>query len=137
MVIDPRGSVCRCGARGCWETVVGRDAIGMRAGRPDDATEAVDVAEIVASARQGDPTARSAVEETGEWLGIGLGNLVNILDPEVIVLGGHLRHLYPQVQEAVQGHIHRAMPATRSQVWVTAPGLGGRSEEHTSELQSH
>ena len=120
MVIDPRGATCRCGARGCWETFIGRDAIISAAGRAEVDLEVVD---ILTSATSGGAREQAALQATGESLGIGLSNLVNILDPEVIVLGGHLRHLYAYVSTTVEATVQRALPATRSRVAVVVTEL--------------
>lgn len=120
MVVDPNGTVCRCGSQGCWETVIGRDAILRGATRSDE----TDLADLVASARGGDARARAALDEFGRWLGIGLRNLVNIFNPEVIVLGGHLGVLLPEVQGIVEAEVRGSIPASRDQVRVVIAGLG-------------
>jgi predicted NBD/HSP70 family sugar kinase len=123
MVVNPRGEICRCGAQGCWETEIGHDAIVRAAGFDGD----TEVAEVIASASSGNQAAQRAIDEAGEWLGIGLANLVNLFNPEVIVVGGHLRLLLPLVSGTVHRRIHYALPAAREQVRVDVPGLGGDS----------
>jgi predicted NBD/HSP70 family sugar kinase len=123
MVVNPDGVLCRCGARGCWETEIGRDAI-VRASGLDDGVE---VADVIAAAAQGDRRAQKAIDEVGEWLGIGLANLVNLFNPEVIVLGGHLRLLFPLVTGTLYRRIHYALPASREQVRIEVPALNGDS----------
>jgi predicted NBD/HSP70 family sugar kinase len=123
-VVNPNGIVCRCGARGCWETEIGRDAIIRAAGMGDDQ---VDVADVIAAASAGNVKAQAAIDSVGEWLGIGLANLVNLFNPEVIVLGGHLRLLFPLVSGTVYRRIHYALPAVREQVRVEIPALNGDS----------
>ncbi len=121
MVVDPDGAQCRCGATGCWETRIGRDAL-VRNGGPGLAAE-----DVIAAAAAGDARAREAVDEAGRWLGIGLANLVNLFNPEVIVLGGHLRLMLPLVTGAVYREVHHALPAAREQVRVDVPALKGDS----------
>jgi predicted NBD/HSP70 family sugar kinase len=123
MVVNPRGETCRCGAQGCWETEIGHDAIVRAAGFDGD----TEVAEVIASASGGNQAAQHAIDEAGEWLGIGLANLVNLFNPEVIVVGGHLRLLFPLVSGTVYRRIHYALPAAREQARVDVPGLGGDS----------
>jgi predicted NBD/HSP70 family sugar kinase len=89
LVLD--GETCRCGARGCVEAYVGAPAVLRRwadaGGRaPDD--ELGGVAALAQAVRDGDPTAARVVAETGRYLGAGLANLVNMLNPDTIVLGG-------------------------------------------------
>lgn len=123
MVVDPHGAECRCGQHGCWETYIGRDAL-VRAGASRKGTS---VEDVISRAAGGDAQARKAVDEAGTWLGIGLANLVNLFNPEVIVLGGHLRLLLPMVSSAVYRQVHHALPAAREQVRVEVPGLSGDS----------
>jgi predicted NBD/HSP70 family sugar kinase len=123
MVVDPHGAECRCGQHGCWETYIGRDAL-LRAGA---SRKGASVEDVISEAAGGDVQARKAVDETGTWLGIGLANLVNLFNPEVIVLGGHLRLLLPMVSSAVYRQVHHALPAAREQVRVEVPGLSGDS----------
>lgn len=120
MVIDPEGAVCRCGARGCWETLIGRDAI-LGAAEHGDLS---DITDVVSAARHGSESAQATLEQMGRWLGIGLRNLVNIFNPEVVVLGGHLGVLLPEVDDIVNAEVQRAIPASRDQVRVLVPGLG-------------
>ena len=82
---------------------------------------------MIAAASGGNPKAQAAIDEAGEWLGIGLANLVNLFNPEVIVLGGHLRLLFPLVSGTVYRRIHYALPAVREQVRVEVPSLSGDS----------
>ncbi len=124
MIVNPGGTTCRCGAQGCWETEIGRDAIVARSGLTG---EQIEVDDVIAAASAGDRRAQEAVDEAGEWLGIGLANLVNLFNPEVIVLGGHLRLLFPLVSGTVFRRIHHALPATREQVRVEVPALKGDS----------
>jgi predicted NBD/HSP70 family sugar kinase len=124
MMVNPDGATCRCGARGCWETEIGRDAVVQGAGLGDDQAE---VADVIAAAAGGSRKAQAAIERAGEWLGIGLANLVNLFNPEVIVMGGHLRLLFPLVSGTVYRRIHYALPAAREQVRVEIPALNGDS----------
>lgn len=124
MVVNPAGSICRCGAQGCWETEIGRDALVRASGLPGEQAE---VADVISAATSGDRAAQAAIDEAGEWLGVGLANLVNLFNPEVIVLGGHLRLLFPLVSGTVYRRIHYALPAAREQVRVEVPALNGDS----------
>lgn len=124
MVVNPRGTECRCGARGCWETEIGRDAIVRAAGGSADAG---DIAEVLTSTRVRGGKAAAAVEDVGEWLGIGLSNLVNLFNPEVIVLGGDLRIIFPMVTGQVLRRIRLSLPGARDQVRVEVPALNGDS----------
>ena len=122
-VVNPAGRLCRCGARGCWETEIGEKAILDAAGHPDGPRSTVPA--VVAAAAGGDPRAVAAVRHVGEWLALGVGNLVNIFNPEVVIFGGLLRDLLPAVDEQLRVMLRTSGPvAPREQVRLTAPGLG-------------
>jgi glucokinase len=100
-IVDPAGPECGCGNRGCWETVASGSAIeadGRRAvarhahsliaelagGDETRVTGAL----VTEAASRGDPAARGILAEVGHRFGEGLAGLANILDPELIVVGG-------------------------------------------------
>lgn len=110
MVIDPNGPPCPCGRRGCWERLASGSGLG-RAARQAAAdgrapvllelaggdVEAVRGEHVRVAAADGDPGALAVIDEFARWVAIGLVNLTNVLDPQVIVLGGGLAssgHLY-------------------------------------------
>lgn len=86
MQVNPAGTPCHCGARGCWETEVGEDALVRRAGLIPGGRAKVEL--VLANARRGDPTCMQAVNETARWIGVGLVNMVSSMDPEIVILGG-------------------------------------------------
>ncbi|MET9271966.1 ROK family transcriptional regulator [Kribbella sp. NPDC003557] len=75
------GPECACGGRGCLEAVIGGPALLTRTGRPT-------LEDAAAAARDGDRTARAVFDEAGRILGTAVGNLVNLLNPKLIVLAG-------------------------------------------------
>ena len=124
MTVNPDGVACRCGARGCWETEIGRDVILRRAGAPAHAGTA-GVEAVIAQAAAGEPEALAALAEVGRWLGIGLGALVNILNPRMIVLGGVHARMYPVIREVVDAEVgRRSLAAPRAEVRIVPAVLG-------------
>lgn len=121
MRVNPRGHVCRCGATGCWETEIGSAALLRAAG----ADPAADVADLFARATQGQEDVIEAFGSIADWLGVGLVNLVNMLNPQAIVLGGHLGMTYAIASDRVLSQIDGALPASRELVRVCASRLGG------------
>jgi glucokinase-like ROK family protein len=104
-MIEPNGLPCGCGRRGCWETLVGPRAIvrQIQVTLQHGATSLIrDLAQhdldnvtfeqIVAAAESGDAIALSALYTSAKWLGVGIANLVNVFNPEMVVLGGILSH---------------------------------------------
>jgi predicted NBD/HSP70 family sugar kinase len=78
---------CRCGNVGCWETKVGENQLLMLAGRlAGGGPEGVD--EVIAAADNGDERAGRALDEVGHWLGVGLRAVINVFNPEVVVICG-------------------------------------------------
>lgn len=85
------GPLCNCGSRGCLEAYVGGEGIARRwrdAGAEPAANEERALDDLLAEDEAGDPVAVAVLEETISILGIGVANLVNLLNPERIVLGG-------------------------------------------------
>ena len=122
--INPAGVACRCGSVGCWETEVGAWALLRRAGRPPGGGRR-DVKSVVREAEAGSPVALAAFAEVGRWLGIGLAGLVNVLNPEVIVLGGLFGRIQPFVGPDLDGALDRmALSAPRGLVRVVPAKLG-------------
>ena len=93
MVVNPYGRPCSCGSRGCWETEIGEHALLRLAGRADRSGRDAVLA-VVDAAMRGDSQAQHALRQVGDWVGFGVGNLVNIFNPEVVIFGGTLRDVY-------------------------------------------
>ena len=125
VVVNPQGSDCRCGRRGCWETEIGEEAIVRRAGGQPGSGPSV--RELADRAAAGDAQAERALAETAEWLALGVTNLVNLLNPDVVVVGGHLRFVMARAGDVVRDGVAFALPGPRSQVRVVVPALNGDS----------
>jgi len=116
---NPDGRPCHCGNQGCWETEVGAEAIAGGLGRAG--TEVTQIAEVMAALAAPTPELR----RTGTALGQGLASIVNVFNPQVVVLGGYFSALYPLVRADVDaGLAERALPAPLETVTLTLPGLG-------------
>ena len=104
--IDPNGPLCYCGRRGCVETFISGPAVQERYRAGGGEALAMDA--IVARARAGEPRARAAVEQFLDRFGRALANLISILDPDVVVLGGGLSNideLYGAGRDAVARYV--------------------------------
>ena len=101
MTIDINGPKCNCGNIGCWETLASGTALAREAvkqiteGAKTSIIELVngDISKIDAkvvdlAAKQGDELAKELISRLGYYLGVGLVNLVNIFNPELILIGG-------------------------------------------------
>ena len=103
MLVNPYdGRPCGCGSRGCLEAEVGERALLDAAGRPADLFGRDAVREVVEAADRGEPAARDALRTVGDWLGIGVANLINLFNPGMVVFGGMLREVYRGAATQVQ-----------------------------------
>jgi predicted NBD/HSP70 family sugar kinase len=91
-VVQTDGPPCHCGKRGCLETIIGDAALLALAGRDVEPTDE-HVAAVFADARAGDQRALGAVRVVAEWVGHALGDLVNTLNPQRVILGGSLANV--------------------------------------------
>lgn len=127
MTVAEDGPLCRCGNRGCWETLASEKALLDRAGKLWGRA-VPDLEQIVRLAREGDPEAVRLLNETGAQLGVGLANLVNILNPELIVIGNRLSLAGDLLQEAMLGTLeNRSLSYHRKKSHVAFANLGIRS----------
>lgn len=102
-------AVCRCGSRGCLEAYVGAEAILDRFGSPlpgdDEESALAALIEMAATS----PAAEDVLAETALYVGVGIANLINLLSPERIILGGWAglllgERLLPDIREAARQH---------------------------------
>ncbi|MEO8288048.1 MAG: ROK family transcriptional regulator [Chloroflexota bacterium] len=137
LIID--GRRCNCGNHGCWETLVSQEALFRRIreatgeGNASSLTryleaegEGLTVPLIVDAARSGDLVTLKALEDTAYYLGVGLANLVNALNPEIVVFGGILSlgsdYLLPTLRRVIRERALR-WSVDSMQVMVAAHGF--------------
>jgi predicted NBD/HSP70 family sugar kinase len=126
MVIDPEGPRCSCGNRGCLETYVADPSL-LREARSvlgeADAPASVDA--LHGLAERGDLAARRIYAIAGEMLGRSLANLINLFDPQMIILSGEgvrsRQFIVPGMLASVQAH--------------KMPGMGEQVRIHVDELE--
>ena len=139
MVIAPDGPVCPCGNNGCLEQFVGAPALIRRARellKKIDLTgplaqidpEEITVEEIGLAAADGDAVARAVLAEMGRWLGIAFISLINVLDPDCILVGGGIAQagapLFDVIRKTVGNH---AMSGAARVVPIITATLGPRA----------
>lgn len=154
MIVAAGGEVCGCGNRGCWETVASGTALGRmaRARAAEEAARgvveragsipAITGVVVGEAAAAGDPFAVGLVEEAGRWLGLGMGNLVNLLDPALIVASGGVVDgvgdlLLEPARAALEAHalggaIRRLPPVVRSALGPDAGVVGAAAMARTA-----
>jgi glucokinase-like ROK family protein len=106
MAIDPHGDLCSCGKVGCLETMAGRRVIIKRYQSKTDQGE-LTLEEIIQRARAGERIAKSIFEDVAETLGVGIGNLVNIFNPQRIILGWSLGQAYDLLLPTLERSIRK------------------------------
>lgn len=147
ITVHADGRPCRCGNVGCWElyaseqailaeaaTLLGPGAVGAAEELPggDDAGNEVpregELEALAALADEGNENARELFRRTGRYLGVGIVNIINTFNPELIIIGNRFtlaeRWLAPYVREVIQ---ERALPYHRERVRLEFAGLGLRS----------
>jgi glucokinase len=138
MTIEPEGPFCGCGNRGCWEALAGRDAIIQRAiaqiqrGRQTAIADSVDhrlgsitPALIARAAEEGDAVAIEVLAETGRYLGIGIANLIQLYNPQVLVVGGGVSQAGPRLFEPMMRTVRtRALMVPASTCHIVRSRLG-------------
>jgi len=115
MIIHEGGLLCNCGAQGCLEAyasataVVARTMAAIKQGRRTTLTrclggrlEGLTSELIFRAAAEGDELSSQIVEETARFLGIGIANLVNLLDPRLVILAGGMIKAGPLLLEPVR-----------------------------------
>jgi predicted NBD/HSP70 family sugar kinase len=124
-LINPGGHRCGCGNVGCWETEAGAAALARRVGIPARVAGLGVLDTVLARAEAGEPRTLAALADVGRWLGLGIGNLVNLFNPELVVLGGFYHGLFPYLEAAVaDGVRQRAMAAPAALARLAGSGLG-------------
>ncbi len=124
--IDPEGSACTCGSRGCVETLVGEEAIARAAGVSPVAGRTRSLTdELVRRASEGAPKVVRALDDAGHWLGIALASTFNLLDLQAVVLGGCYGPLAPWLTDSVRRTLEERSLAARSGSFVVLPSAFG------------
>ncbi|MFF4575169.1 ROK family protein [Streptomyces sp. NPDC001410] len=101
IVIDPAGTPCHCGNRGCVEAIAGDAAIVARI-REVTGRQVTDSAEAVALAHQGVPGAREVYARAGEAIGRGIATVANLLGPERVIISGEGLAAYDLFAEQIR-----------------------------------
>lgn len=99
-IIDPNGLLCSCGRRGCLETMTSATAMVRMAKEAIDLGEVTELSksenlearDIIMAARAGDKIADQIIKTAAYYLGLGLGNVINLFNPDTIVVGGGVSH---------------------------------------------
>jgi len=119
MTILPDGRRCGCGNTGCLEMYASSRGIVMTYQERSARSTVITSEEIYQAARDGDVLAGDVMKDMGRLLGIGIANLINIFNPEMIVIGGGVKEAWPLFIEATREEIKKRAfeyPAARTQI---------------------
>jgi predicted NBD/HSP70 family sugar kinase len=125
--VDPHGTICRCGNRGCLETIASTTRMIEHLGLAGSVRPGTD--EIVRRALRGDQAILRVVEDAGFAVGQSLANVANLINPEVIVVGGPLADLGEILLTPIRrGLVRNALPVVGDATSVVMSPLGERAE---------
>ncbi|MFN3217068.1 MAG: ROK family protein [Acidimicrobiales bacterium] len=142
MTVVHDGLLCVCGRRGCWEQYASGTALNRLAvaaaregrlpwalARTDGAPESVDSALVVDGVAAGDADSVAVLETLAHWVAVGLADLVNTLDPAMIVIGGGLADIGAPLLDAIRRAYGEVMVdlAHRAPVTMALSHHGDRS----------
>lgn len=142
VIVEPGGPKCGCGSEGCWEQVAaGRaiDRLGRAAGLEHPQSLLLELADgdpdrvngrlVTRAAKEGDPLSLDVLEQVGLRLGQGIAGLVNILDPDVVVVGGGAIEAGELLLEPARRAFVDAVeaPEHRPEVPIVAAALGNEA----------
>ena len=139
-IVEPGGPECGCGNRGCWEQVASGQALerlarveverdpqgGIARAAGGESPEGQHVSE---AARAGDRAAKEIIEEVGRRLGEGIAGLVNVLDPQLVVVGGGVGEEGDQLLEPARRAFRETVEAVdrRPEVPIVMAKLGNEA----------
>jgi glucokinase len=136
-IVQPDGVLCRCGARGCLETIASGLSIARRAkeklaetgsGFGGVGADEITARTVVEAVKSGDAAALSVWEETVRFLAIGIGNAITTLAPEAVIIGGGVSLAGDVLFEPLRSHLARNVKMLPiEQVKILPAALGDES----------
>ncbi len=128
MTIHYEGRKCRCGGIGCWEQYASATAMIKDYNRINPDNKVDNTKQIFERYDNNETQAQRIIKQTIEYLGAGLANIINIFNPELIVIGGGVSEAGDWfIEEIYQAACRRAMDSSRKNVEIRAAKLGNRA----------
>ncbi|WP_160142469.1 ROK family transcriptional regulator [Arthrobacter sp. SLBN-100] len=125
-IIDPLGRFCRCGNRGCLETIAGAETI-LRTG--EKIAPGLTVTQLIQLARQGETTCIKALSDAGHAIGIALAMLCNLINPECVVVGGEMASAGELLLDPINASFRQAaLTSVAGDLTVIRGSLGEQAE---------
>ncbi|MBB6730220.1 ROK family transcriptional regulator [Cohnella zeiphila] len=123
--VNAHGKPCRCGNRGCWELYASEQALLERAaesGYPRDLNA------LLAAAQDGDAQVQALLADIGEYLGVGIANIVNVFNPNAVIIGNRLSRAQAWLEPAMRRTVEeRALGFHLRNAHLLFAELGDRS----------
>ncbi|MDD4169986.1 MAG: ROK family protein [Desulfotomaculaceae bacterium] len=140
-IVLPDGPLCSCGARGCLEALSSGTAIAREARRLVESGSGKNILNraggdpkrissvvVAAAAASGDPEAVSIIARAARFLGIGVANVINLLNPDMVVLGGGVMEIGELIWQGVRQEVEaRTFQSSRTRAQIVPAALGQRS----------
>lgn len=142
ITVQPDGPQCNCGNWGCLEALASGPAIARRtialikAGNPTiltdwvgDNLESITAKMVDQAAAQGDALALRVVRETGQYVGIAIANLMNLINPQLVIIGGPIARFGQVFLDAIRSTVRqRALSTAASTAQIVLSSLGEDAE---------
>lgn len=134
MIVDATGPPCACGQHGCWEVWASGAGLGRLARRMADegsapdlvagagSLESIESPMVTAAAAKGSGEALAILDRYGWWVAVGLMNLINIVDPDTIVLGGGIVANGDLVLAPIRRHLDAFVPLAPVDLRISSLG---------------
>jgi len=122
------GRKCKCGLKGCLETYANTNAIKIRYRKYPGADKSLNTRELFALAKSGDKYANDSLDKWCEYLSVGIASAVNLLNPELVLIGGGVaesgRFLQRKIEKALEGKL---LPDSAKLVKIRTARLGNKA----------
>ena len=110
MTIVDGGEPCHCGSTGCWELYASERApvrafIDMKKSAVDQQTPP-SLSDLFQAARTGDEDSRTVLRQWAQHIGVGIGNMISLFDPDVVIVGGQITHVWDIVSQDISDAAH-------------------------------
>jgi predicted NBD/HSP70 family sugar kinase len=130
IAVDARGSVCRCGNRGCLETLVGGPYLLEMLPRPNGRDQPLPtLSSVIAKALAGDPGCRRILSDAGRAVGGSVAIIANLFNPRLVILGGELARAGDLVLQSMRQAVEQAaIPSAVRSLRVVRGELGERAQ---------
>lgn len=121
--LDPAGRLCTCGNRGCWNdltncssflsSILQKESTNKNNSQQNP-IEGLDLEDAFRRAKADDPATVQALRESAQWMGKGIANMINLLNPEWVIIGGPMSAVFELVLPAIEKEVNqRTLPWQR------------------------